>query len=150
MADHSSWHIEILLVYKRILCYIKVSNPSNAHDLPLLLIIIFIQWNLLWHLWHTLHVVCIWMTSVMIPVLVLAITSFAVLSLKFWGYLITLHKVTGSIPNEFIGFFNSSSHPMALGSTQPLTEMSTRSLPGGKGWLACGADNLTSICEPVV
>jgi hypothetical protein len=25
----------------------------------------------------------------------------------------------------------------ALGSTQPLTEMSTRNLPGGKGWLAC-------------
>jgi hypothetical protein len=39
---------------------------------------------------------------------------------------------------------------MALGSTQPLTEMSTRNLPGGKGWLACKADNLTAICEPIV
>jgi hypothetical protein len=29
----------------------------------------------------------------------------------------------------------------ALGSTQPLTEMSTRSLPGGKGRPARGADN---------
>jgi hypothetical protein len=31
---------------------------------------------------------------------------------------------------------------MALGSTQPLTEMSTRNLPGGKGRPPCKADNL--------
>jgi hypothetical protein len=31
---------------------------------------------------------------------------------------------------------------MALGSTQPLTGMSTRDLPGGKGQPACKADNL--------
>jgi hypothetical protein len=43
-----------------------------------------------------------------------------------------------------------SSCTMALGSTQPLTEMSTRNLPGGKGWPACGSDNLTFICEPIV
>jgi hypothetical protein len=34
---------------------------------------------------------------------------------------------------------------MALGSTQPLTEMSTRNLPGGKGRPARGADNLTAV-----
>jgi hypothetical protein len=39
---------------------------------------------------------------------------------------------------------------MALGSTQPLTEMSTRNLPGGKGRPARKADNLTAICEPTV
>jgi hypothetical protein len=39
---------------------------------------------------------------------------------------------------------------MALGSTQTLTEMSTRNLPGGKGRPACGADNLTAIFEPIV
>jgi hypothetical protein len=39
---------------------------------------------------------------------------------------------------------------MALESTQPVTEMSTRNLPGGKGWLALKADNLTAICEPIV
>jgi hypothetical protein len=39
---------------------------------------------------------------------------------------------------------------MALGSTQPLTEMSTRYLLGGKGRLAPKADNLTAICEPIV
>jgi hypothetical protein len=35
---------------------------------------------------------------------------------------------------------------MALGSTQPLTEMSTRYLPGGKGRPARKA-HLTAICE---
>jgi hypothetical protein len=39
---------------------------------------------------------------------------------------------------------------MALESTQPLTEMSTRTLPGGKGRLAHKADNLTAICEPTI
>jgi hypothetical protein len=39
---------------------------------------------------------------------------------------------------------------MALGSTQPLTEMSTRNLPGGKGRAARGAAHLTAICEPIV
>jgi hypothetical protein len=38
----------------------------------------------------------------------------------------------------------------ALGSTQPLTEMSTRNLPGGKGLSERKADNLTAICEPIV
>jgi hypothetical protein len=33
---------------------------------------------------------------------------------------------------------------MALGLTQPLTEMSTRNLPGGKQWPACKVDNLPS------
>jgi hypothetical protein len=37
-----------------------------------------------------------------------------------------------------------------LGSTQPLTKMSTRNLPGGKERLARGADNLTAICKPIV
>jgi hypothetical protein len=39
---------------------------------------------------------------------------------------------------------------MALGSTQPLTETSTRNLPGGKGRPVRRADNLTAICEPIV
>jgi hypothetical protein len=39
---------------------------------------------------------------------------------------------------------------MALGSTQPLIEMSTWNLPVGKVQPARKADNLTAICEPVV
>jgi hypothetical protein len=38
---------------------------------------------------------------------------------------------------------------MALGSTQPLTEISTRNLPVGKKRPAYKADNLTAICEPI-
>jgi hypothetical protein len=39
---------------------------------------------------------------------------------------------------------------MALGSTQPLTEIGTRDLPGGKKRQARKADNLIAICEPNV
>jgi hypothetical protein len=39
---------------------------------------------------------------------------------------------------------------MALRSTRPLTEMSTRNIPGGEGRPARKADNLTAICEPIV
>jgi hypothetical protein len=39
---------------------------------------------------------------------------------------------------------------MALGSTQPLSEMSTRNLSGNKGRPARKVDNLTAICEPIV
>jgi hypothetical protein len=66
-------------------------------------------------------------------------------SIVGWGW-----KVADSIP-DVIGFFNwpnPSSHTMALGSTQPLTEMSTRILPGGKGWLAREAENLTTMWDP--
>jgi hypothetical protein len=55
--------------------------------------------------------------------------------------------------HEVIGFFSSpnhSSHTVALGSTYPLTEMSSRNLSGIKGQLVCNADNLTAISEPIV
>jgi hypothetical protein len=39
---------------------------------------------------------------------------------------------------------------MALGSTNPLTEMSNGNLPGGKGWPVREVENLTTICEPIV
>jgi hypothetical protein len=69
-----------------------------------------------------------------------------------WNFLPQV-GVYSSIPDEVIGFFywpNPSSRTMALGSTQPLTEMSTRNLPGGKGRSARKADNITAICEPIV
>jgi hypothetical protein len=54
---------------------------------------------------------------------------------------------------DSIGFStwtNTSTRIIALGSTQSLTEMSTRNLPGGKGLPTSKADNLTAICEPIV
>jgi hypothetical protein len=53
-------------------------------------------------------------------------------------------------PLDFSLDHNPSSRTKALESTQPLTEMSIRNLPGGKGRPARGADNLTAICEPMV
>jgi hypothetical protein len=38
---------------------------------------------------------------------------------------------------------------MALWSTQPLTEMSTRNFPGGEGRPTRKAENLTAIYEPI-
>jgi hypothetical protein len=56
------------------------------------------------------------------------------------------------VPDEvdFFNLPNPSSRTMALGSTQPLTEMSTRNLPGGKKRPAHRADNLAAIYEPNV
>jgi hypothetical protein len=65
----------------------------------------------------------------------------------------TSQKVAGSIPKDVTGFFdwlNPSSHIMALGLTQALTEISTRNLPGVKGRPAHKADNLIAICERIV
>jgi hypothetical protein len=65
----------------------------------------------------------------------------------------TNRKAAGSILDEVIGFFNwrsSSSRTVALALTQPLTEMSTRNLPGGKGRPVRKDDSLTAICEPIV
>jgi hypothetical protein len=56
------------------------------------------------------------------------------------------------VPDEVDSFNlpNISSRTMVLGSTQPLTEMSTWNLPGGKKRPAPRADNLDSIYEPKV
>jgi hypothetical protein len=52
---------------------------------------------------------------------------------------------------DFFNLPNPSSRTMALGSTQPLTEMSTRNISGGEGKRPeRKADNLAAICEPTV
>jgi len=44
---------------------------------------------------------------------------------QWLGHYATNRKVAGSIPDGVIGIFIDILFPMALGSTQPLTEMST-------------------------
>jgi hypothetical protein len=69
------------------------------------------------------------------------------------GHYVTSVEVAGSIHDEVIRFLNwpnPSSLSVTLGSTQPLTEMSARNLPMGKGWPTRKADNLTAICELIV
>jgi hypothetical protein len=51
--------------------------------------------------------------------------------------------------NYFVNLPNPYSLTMALGLTQPLTEMGTRKILGCKGRPARKADNLTAICEPI-
>jgi hypothetical protein len=51
---------------------------------------------------------------------------------------------------DFFNWPNPSSLTMALGSTQPITEMSIRKIPGGKLQSTRKADNLTAISEPIV
>jgi hypothetical protein len=53
------------------------------------------------------------------------------------------------VPDE-VDIFNLPNHSsltMALGSTQPLTEMSTRNLPDGKKRPARRTDNFAAVCE---
>jgi hypothetical protein len=57
------------------------------------------------------------------------------------------------VPMRWIFFFNlpnPSSRTMAVGTTQPLIEMSTRNIPGGEVRPARKAGNLNAICEPIV
>ena len=64
-----------------------------------------------------------------------------------WGAALKNRKVAGSIPNGVISIFhwhNPSGRTMALGSTQPLTQMSTRN--GGKGGRYVGMSILPPAC----
>jgi hypothetical protein len=56
------------------------------------------------------------------------------------------------VPDEvdFFNLPNPSSHTMSRESTKPLTEMSTRNLPGGKKRPARRAGIRAAICEPNV
>jgi hypothetical protein len=62
--------------------------------------------------------------------------------LRHWA---TNRKVVGSIPDGVIGIFHSG-HTMALGSTQPLTEMSTRNISWGKGRRCVALTTLLTSC----
>jgi len=60
----------------------------------------------------------------------------------------TNRQVAGTIPDGVIRIFqwhNPSGRTMALGSTQPLTEMSTRFISWGYRRPVRKADNLTTI-----
>jgi len=60
--------------------------------------------------------------------------------------LTTSRKVAGSIPGGVIGIFhwlNPSIRPVSLGSTQPLTEMSTRNISWGWRRSVCRTEKLS-------
>ena len=65
----------------------------------------------------------------------------------------TYRKVAGSIPDGVIGIFHwhtPSDRTMALRSTQPLTEMSTRRISGGKCGRCVRLTTLPSSCAVVM
>jgi hypothetical protein len=97
-----------------------------------------------------------WWCHTLVPIVDALLSIFVRFTWRRWRswlrHYATSRKVAGSIPDEVIGFLNwpnTSGRTVALGSTQPLTEMSTRNLPGGEGRPSRGAD-LTAISEPIV
>jgi hypothetical protein len=81
---------------------------------------------------------------------VYAVQSYAFLDSLMFVALADSFAFTNIMSSDFFSLPNPSSRTMALRSTQPLTEMSTRNLPGGKGRPERKADNFTAICEPIV
>jgi hypothetical protein len=71
-------------------------------------------------------------------------------SVAGWGTMLQARRSRGRVPVRkiYLNWPNPSNRIMALGSNQPLIEMSTRNL-GGEGRPARKADKLTAICEPI-
>jgi hypothetical protein len=70
-------------------------------------------------------------------------------SWMIWGTMLQAGRSLVRVPDE-VNFFNlpnTSSPTMALGLTQPLTEMSTRKFLGGKKQPAFSADNIAAIYQ---
>ena len=69
---------------------------------------------------------------------------------RIWlSHCATSWKVTGSIPDGVNGIFhghNPFDRTMALGLTQPLTEMSSRNISWGKGGRCVGLTTLPHSC----
>jgi hypothetical protein len=72
---------------------------------------------------------------IIIIIIIITITIIMGTAIAQWlRYCATNQKVAGSIPDFILKFFidiNPSDSTMALGSTQPLTEMSTRRISWG-------------------
>jgi hypothetical protein len=69
-----------------------------------------------------------------------------------WGTMLQAGRSPVQVPDEvdFFNLPNPSSRTMAVVSTRPLTELSTRHFPGGKKRPARRADNLAAVCVPNV
>jgi hypothetical protein len=69
-----------------------------------------------------------------------------------WGTMLQAGWLPVQAPGkvDFFNLPNPSSRTVGLGSTQPVTEMSTRNFPGDKKRPARRADNLAAIYEPNV
>jgi len=110
---------------------------------------------------HSLHSYIFWRNSTILrqyspslkPFIVKLITSMtSSLLVHCTSHCATSRQVAGSIPDGVIAIFHShnpSGHSVALGSNQPLTEMSTRDISwggGGKGGRCLRLTTLPPSC----
>ena len=90
------------------------------------------------------------MMMIIIIIIIIATVKGGTLWRSWLKHCATSRKVWGSIPEGVIGIFyshNPSGRIMALGMTQPLTEMSTRNISwGGKGGRCVGLKTLPPSC----
>lgn len=73
------------------------------------------------------------------------------ISILSWGTMLQAGILQIQFLVRSLSFFNlskPSSHTLTMGSTQSLTETSTRNVSGGKVRPACDADNLFAIRPP--
>jgi hypothetical protein len=123
--------------------YFLLIHGNNGTAIALqcyvIVIVIVIVWLVVW--WCSKFCVCVCVRALVCVRACLYVRTHARIyvcmgtAVAQWLRFCTTHrKVAGSIPDGVIGFFrwhNSSDHTMALGSTQSLTEMSTRSISWG-------------------
>jgi hypothetical protein len=122
-------------------CYpYRVSNPGRPAHTPSL------------YRLHNYLLIVNYLSYIYALLLLLLLLLGARVSVVGSGTMLQAGRSRDRFPMRWIFFClrNTSSRTMALGSTQPLTEMSTRNLSGGKGRPARKADNLTANCEPTV
>jgi hypothetical protein len=129
------WYILILITYKVITIAFA---DFNILTVIILNMAFFILYFIIYYLMQNLYTV---------PVI-----GGARSSIVGWGTMLQARRSRVRVPKRWIFFSwpNPYSRTMALGSTQPLTDMSIGNLPGGKGQLVHKADNLTAIYEPIV
>jgi hypothetical protein len=113
--------------------YVIASPATRSSTSALCASIHFDYWQKSCKVTHDISRLILWSTVVTIC------TTYFNVKNSWLRHYATSRKVAGSFSDEVIGLFNRpnlSSRTMALGSTQPLTEMNTKNLPGGKGWPA--------------
>jgi hypothetical protein len=92
---------------------------------------------------------CNWPLGCWVSMQTMRIELLACGSVLGWGTMLQAGRSPVQV-QDFSSWSHSSGRTMALSSTQPLTEMSTRNFRGGKGRSPRKDDNLTAICKPIV
>jgi len=107
--------------------YLSLRITSSRYDIS-----ISVQYNYFSQIWHVHHIYPLWHTSQIWRDSICPLSLGLYMTWYIWlRHCATSRKVAGSIPDGFIGichWHNPSGRTMALRLTQPLTEMSNRSI----------------------